>query len=190
MVQTFNAVARPLSGLKKDSSKAAKKPSKLEEAMVDNTSNAKLLYESAYAKITMTASTKGNEHSYLSLIWNGDVSDEQYKFILNMLLELSQTHNTSRLLINALELGQISMFARAWLMLDWIPRAQKADFTSPKLVILRNESPLHKIGLDYVVSYLQQLLSYECRFYVTLDKAQDWLLLSENNIEEEVDEDN
>jgi len=94
---------------------------------------------------------------------------------MNQLLEFSYLYNISGLLIDAMELGYVSMFARAWLMLDWIPRMQQQKIESAKLAILRTNAPMHKVGIDYVVSYLQQMMPYECRFYVSKENAINWI---------------
>ena len=94
---------------------------------------------------------------------------------MNKLLELIYLYDTSDLLIDALELGYVSMFARAWLMLDWMPRIKQREIESAKVAILRNDAPMHKIGIDYVVSYLQQIMPYDCRFYLSKENAINWI---------------
>lgn len=138
-----------------------------------------VLFEVPFARISYIPKDKADKEAIrdgiLALEWRGDISDEQYKEVMNQLLEFSYLYNTSGLLIDAMELGYVSMFARAWLMLDWIPRMQQQKIESAKLAILRTNAPMHKVGIDYVVSYLQQMLPYECRFYVSKENAISWI---------------
>ncbi|WP_375559875.1 STAS/SEC14 domain-containing protein [Bernardetia sp. OM2101] len=138
-----------------------------------------VLFEVPFARINYIPKDKTNKEAIrvgiLSLEWRGDITDEQYKEVMNKLLEFSYLYETSGLLIDAMELGYVSMFARAWLMLDWMPRMQQREVESAKLAILRTNAPMHKVGIDYVVSYLQQMMPYECRFYVSKENAINWI---------------
>lgn len=138
-----------------------------------------VLFEASFARISYISKDKTNKEAVkngvLVLDWRGDITDEQYKEVMNKLLEFTYLYHTSDLLIDAMELGYVSMFAHAWLILDWIPRMQQQDIQAAKLAILRTDAPMHKVGIDYVVSYLQQMLPYECRFYVSKENATNWL---------------
>lgn len=138
-----------------------------------------ILFEASFAKISYIPKDKTNKEAIrkgiLALEWNGDISDEQYKEVMNKLLELTYLYNTTGFLVDAMQMGYVSMFARAWLMLDWIPRMKQREIESAKLAIMRNDTPMHKVGIDYVVSYLQQTLPYECRFYVSKENAINWV---------------
>ncbi|WP_338815707.1 hypothetical protein V9L05_22035 (plasmid) [Bernardetia sp. Wsw4-3y2] len=138
-----------------------------------------VLFEVPFARISYIPKDKTNKEAIkdgiLALKWRGDITDEQYKEVMNKLLEFSYLYGITGLLIDAMELGYVSMFARAWLMLDWIPRMQKQEIESAKLAILRTNAPMHKVGIDYVVSYLQQMLPYECRFYMSKENAINWI---------------
>lgn len=151
----------------------------LENQTVKAPKETTVLFEVPFARISYIPKDPTNKEAVkkaiLVLEWRGDISDEQYKEVMNKLLELSYLYETSGLLIDAMELGYVSMFARAWLMLDWLPRMQQREIKSAKLAILRTDSPMHKVGIDYVVSYLQQMMPYECRFYVSKENAINWL---------------
>ena len=138
-----------------------------------------VLFEVPFARISYIPKDPTNKEAIkngiLALEWRGDITDEQYKEVMNKLLEFIYLYDTSGLLIDAMELGYVSMFARAWLMLDWMPRMQQRNIESAKLAILRTNAPMHKVGIDYVVSYLQQLMPYECRFYVSKENAINWI---------------
>ncbi len=151
----------------------------LENKSIEIPNEDTLLFEVPFAKISYIPKDKMNKEAIkngiLVLEWNGDITDEQYKEVMNKLLECSYLYHTTGLLIDAMKLGHVSMFARAWLMLDWIPRMQQQKIESAKLAILRTNSPMHKVGIDYVVSYLQQAMPYECRFYVSKENAINWI---------------
>ncbi len=138
-----------------------------------------VLFETSFAKINYIPKDENDKEAIvegiLALSWNGNITDEEYKEVMNKLLEFVYLYSTSRLLINAMELGYVSMFARAWLTLDWIPRMQKQEIEPSKIAILRTDAPMHKVGIDYVVSYLQQTLPYDCRFYVSEQNAINWV---------------
>ena len=151
----------------------------LEKQNIEIPTKETLLYRTDFAKITYIPKDPTNEeairNAVLVLEWKGDISDEHYKVTMNELLELSYLYDTSSFLVDAMELGYVSMFARAWLMLDWIPRMQQRKVEFEKIAILRTDAPMHKVGIDYVVSYIQQILSYDCRFYVSKEKAINWI---------------
>ncbi|WP_338767441.1 STAS/SEC14 domain-containing protein [Bernardetia sp. ABR2-2B] len=138
-----------------------------------------VLFEVPFARISYIPKDKTNKEAIkdgiLALEWRGDITDEQYKEVMNKLLEFIYLYDVKDLLVDAMELGYVSMFARAWLMLDWIPRMQKQEIEFAKLAILRTDAPMHKVGIDYVVSYLQQTMPYECRFYVSKENAINWV---------------
>lgn len=138
-----------------------------------------ILFDVSFAKISYIPKDETNKEAVkngiLALEWNGDITDEQYKETMNKLLEFGYLYHTSGLLIDAMKLGYVSMFARAWLMLDWIPRMQQREMESAKLAILRTDAPMHKVGIDYVVNYIQQVMPYDCRFYVSKENAINWL---------------
>ena len=151
----------------------------LENQSVEIPKQETLLFETSFVKISYIPKDKtnkeANKNGILALEWNGDVSDEQYKETMNKMLELGYLYRTSGLLIDAMKLGYVSMFARAWLMLDWIPRMQQVQLEDAKIAILRTDSPMNKVGIDYVVSYLKQVMPYECRFYVSKENAINWI---------------
>jgi hypothetical protein len=138
-----------------------------------------VLFEVPFATIIYIPKDKTNKEAIrkgiLALEWKGDISDEQYKEVMNKLLELSYLYDITGFLIDAMQMGYVSMFARAWLMLDWMPRMQQREIESAKLAILRTNSPMHKVGIDYVVNYIQQVMPYECRFYVSKENAINWI---------------
>ncbi|AFM03113.1 hypothetical protein Fleli_0650 [Bernardetia litoralis DSM 6794] len=151
----------------------------LEKQTVQIPTENTVFFEVPFATISYIPKDSTNEEAVrkgiLALEWRGDITDEQYKEVMNKLLELSYLYDTSGLLVDAMELGYVSMFARAWLMLDWMPRMQQQEIESAKLAILRTDAPMHKVGIDYVVSYLQQVLPYDCRFYVNKENAINWI---------------
>ncbi len=151
----------------------------LEKQIIEIPKTETILFEVSFSKITYIPKDETNKEAIkkgiLVLEWKGNITDEQYKETTNKLLELSYLYDTTNFLVDAMQLGHVSMFARAWLMLDWIPRMQQREMKSAKLAILRTDSTMHKVGIDYVVSYFQQMLPYECRFYVSKENAINWV---------------
>ena len=181
MIHSFKTIHREEYASKKqvfdDAHTAYKKD--LEKKKVKVPVEKTVLFEVPFARISYIPKDETDKEAIrdgvLSLEWRGDITDEQYKEVMNKVLELTYLYNTTALLIDAMELGYVSMFARAWLMLDWIPRMQQYNVEHAKLAILRTDAPMHKVGIDYVVSYLQQMMPYECRFYMNKENSISWL---------------
>ncbi len=181
MIHSFKTIHREEYASKKqmfDEAHSAYKK-KLEKREVKMPVEKTVLFEVPHARISYIPKASSNKEAVrdgvLALEWRGDITDEQYKEAMNKVLEFTYLYNTTGLLLDAMELGYVSMFARAWLMLDWIPRMQQHQVEHAKLAILRTDAPMHKVGIDYVISYVQQMMPYECRFYMNKDNAINWL---------------
>jgi hypothetical protein len=117
-------------------------------------------------------------HNYMRLLFESSVSDEDYKAVFHMGLEKSIELNCHRLLVDHRRAGYVSMAARAWLVVRWIPETQKRipEQTHRKTAVLSSSHILHKTGMNYVLEAVSKNINQQTRYFSDEEAALAWLL--------------
>ncbi|WP_027001834.1 STAS/SEC14 domain-containing protein [Hugenholtzia roseola] len=116
--------------------------------------------------------------NYMRLLFKGSVSDDDYKAVFNMGLEKSIELNCHRLLLDHRKAGYVSMSARAWLVVKWIPETKRRipEQTHRKTAILSSSHILHKTGMNYILEAVSKNTSQQTRYFSDEEAALAWLL--------------
>lgn len=117
------------------------------------------------------------EENLLFIHWTGgDIPDEEYRVFWDIALKACVDKHYSRLLIDQREIGYVSMSARAWLLLKWLPRARRAVGTDFRTAILRSKHIMHGTGMNYLVNGIKKVTSFQFEFVNSLEEGVEWLI--------------
>jgi len=114
------------------------------------------------------------EDGFVRIKWKGNITDQQYKAFWNELLDYGVANGIQKILIDQRNIGHVSMQARAWLLIKWLPRVKKSynNFTA---AILSSGSLLHKSGMQYLVDSIKNATNFDLRFFQQQEDAVLWL---------------
>jgi hypothetical protein len=131
------------------------------------------------------------ERKFLKLTLIGTISDEDYKYILNLSLEEARKERCGNILIDQRQIGFVKMKSRAWLILEWMPNSKKtAQDIEQRLAVLPSKHIAHKSGLYYLLQGLKKIVGHGFESFENEEDAILWLISTKNENKKEQEDEN
>ncbi|MCU0447546.1 MAG: STAS/SEC14 domain-containing protein [Microscillaceae bacterium] len=111
----------------------------------------------------------------ITLHFVSDVSLDNYKFLLNQLLEKITEKKNSKLLVDQRYAEKISMEQKAWLISQWFPVLQKSVDKQFKIGVVSASSMFARMGSEYLVNTLKSKGELEVQIFGTIQEALKWV---------------
>lgn len=115
------------------------------------------------------------EDEIVYLQFEGNISDSEYKEVWESLLVYGRECDLKKLIIDQRMIGKVSMTARAWYLMNWIPRAKKGVNNNCNIAIISSSYVANKVGLNYLVNGVKKLTSFNVKFVISKAEGEDWL---------------
>jgi len=128
------------------------------------------------------------EADALHLKWRGDVTSEQYRTAMNMLVELMGTEQNGRVLNDDRLLTGIDKEDQQWAVKDWLPRAFEAGYYALAVVQTKEffkKNPADQIAASARFFYEGKL---NIRYFRNIREAQQWIVDVEQPVPSDEDD--
>ncbi|UZR94118.1 hypothetical protein [Chondrinema litorale] len=128
-----------------------------------------IILDKPYAKISHDIA---NEVFFLQ--FEGNISDTDYKDVWEVLLQNGKACDLKKLIIDQRKIGKVSMTARAWYLMNWIPRAKKGVNNNCNVAIISSSYVANKVGINYLVNGVKKFTSFNVKFVLSKAEGEDW----------------
>ena len=115
------------------------------------------------------------EHNLLFLSFQGNIEKENYKKLWDGLFEEIVARKCRKVIIDQTQIGKVSMEARAWLVIKWIPKLQREIDSEAKVAVITARSITNKLGAQYLMGAVKKMSLLNIKAVNSLGEAQDWL---------------
>ncbi|MCC5943560.1 MAG: hypothetical protein JJT94_01390 [Bernardetiaceae bacterium] len=133
----------------------------------------KILLDKPYASLVYVA-----EGNYLKLTWKADIDNESYKDLWNFVLNQFIVRQINRLLIDQRELGNISMAARAWFMVKFVPTIRKQVTGTIVLAMIQTKHVGRKAAFAYLINGAKNKLNLKLEKFNDPEEAKNWIVIN------------
>ena len=129
-----------------------------------------LLLKENYAIINFN-----QERALILLHLVSDITFDNYKSVLNTLLEKIIEKNCSKLIVDQRYNEKIGMEEKAWLISQWFPNLQKNIGEDFKLSVIAANSLFAKVGAEYIVTTLKNKSNLAIQLHNNMNDALKWM---------------
>jgi hypothetical protein len=113
------------------------------------------------------------EDRIASIEWHGFADGEDYRRLLNMLLELLEQKSASRILADSRKAKVVTPADQEWVSSTWSPRANKAGLRSVALLV--PESMVAKMSLERMRVRYMASTGGRVQYFTDAEDAKKWL---------------
>lgn len=128
------------------------------------------LYQENYALINYNP-----VRSLITLHLIREVNFQDYKLVLNTLLEKIKEKTVGALILDQRYAEDLNIEERAWFVTQWFPRLLHSVQDPFKMVIISSKSLYAKMGSEYIVNTLQAKSKFPMINVDSMEKALKWL---------------
>jgi hypothetical protein len=111
----------------------------------------------------------------ITLHFVSDVSLDNYKLLLNQLLEKITEKKCAKLLIDQRYAEKISMEQKAWLISQWFPILQKNVSNHFRIGVVSASSMFARLSSEYLVNALKSKSDLEVQIFSSIQDALKWI---------------
>jgi SpoIIAA-like len=111
----------------------------------------------------------------ITLHFVSDVSLENYKTLLNQLLEKITEKKSTKLLIDQRYAEKISMEQKAWLISQWFPVLQKNVGSHFRIGVVSASGMFARLSSEYLVNTLKSKSDLEVQIFNSIQDALKWI---------------
>ena len=131
-----------------------------------NTSGLKVVPTVAQCQMKYDAS------NYLILMqFEGDIGDNDYRDFWVKCVEFVEQNDVWRVIVDQSKIGNVGFKARGWVIINVLPRVNKA--IGKKLVggIISSKNVIHKSGMQYMMLAFQKIVGRKIKIYESQEEA-------------------
>jgi hypothetical protein len=111
----------------------------------------------------------------ITLHFVSDVSLDNYKSLLNQLLEKITEKKCSKLLVDQRYAEKISMEQKAWLISQWFPVLQKNVSNHFKIGVVSASGMFARLSSEYLVNTLKSKSEIGVQIFNSIQDALKWM---------------
>lgn len=115
-----------------------------------------------------------SERNVLFLSFKGNIEKEDYKKLWDTLLEEIMARKSRKVIIDQTQIGKVSMDARAWLVIKWMPKLQRTIDSEAKVAVITARSITNKLGAQYLMGAVKKMSLLNIRVVNSLEEAESW----------------
>lgn len=114
------------------------------------------------------------EFGYLTMVWAGNVDEENYKKYWNTLYDFILNNGIKKLIIDQRNIGNVAMQSRAWFLIKWVPRAKKA-VNNFNCAVVASKHIFHSTGVHYLISGAKKITNYDIVLFQSMEEAESYM---------------
>jgi hypothetical protein len=128
------------------------------------------LFQQDYAVVS-----HNTDKAFLVLHLIHEVNFENYKTVLNTVLDNLKGTQVQKLVVDQRYVENIGMAEKAWLIAHWFPALQKTVGERFQIAVISSAGLFARIGTEYIVNSIKSKSNFDIQQFNSMNEAVQWL---------------